>query len=411
MPIRRIFFGLLLGGWIAAGALAQDQGVKGPAVRPEIGKPIQAAVEFLKNRRGKEALAKAREAQAVRDRTPYENYLVERVLGQAAAAAGDHATAARAFETAAVSSGAPDGERRQFLAAAAGQYYVIKDYAKASDLAARYFRDGGTDKSVRTIYVQALYLGNNFAGAARALSADVEAEERAGKAPSEEHLQLLANAYSQQRDAAGYAKAMEKLVAYYPKKDYWLGVLHSITTRPGFSERLAIDVARLKIATGTLRTVDEYVEAAQLSLQDGFPMEATTIIEQGYASGLLGTGPEAERHKRLKDLAAKTLAEDRQALARDEAQSAGGKDGKALFNEGFNYVLHGKSGKGLEMMEQGMRLGTGFRRPEHAKLQLAHAYHLAGQNQKAIQTYRTVHGTDGAASIARLWALRLSRPS
>lgn len=411
MPIRRIFFGLFLGGWIAAGALAQDQGAKGPAVRPEIGKPIQAAVEFLKNRRGKEALAKVREAQAVRDRTPYENYLVERVLGQAAAAAGDHATAARAFETAAVSPGAPDGERRQFLAAAAGQYYVIKDYAKASDLAARYFKDGGTDKSVRTIYVQALYLGNNFAGAARALSADVEAEERAGRAPSEEHLQLLANAYSQQRDTAGYAKAMEKLVAYYPKKDYWLGVLHSITTRPGFSERLAIDVARLKIATGTLRTVDEYVEAAQLSLQDGFPMEATTIIEQGYASGLLGTGPEAERHKRLKDLAAKTLAEDRQALARDEAQSAGGKDGKTLFNEGFNYVLHGKSGKGLEMMEQGMRLGTGFRRPEHAKLQLAYAYHLAGQNQKAIQIYRTVHGTDGAASIARLWAFRLSRPS
>jgi len=410
MSLRRTFFGLLLIGGIGAGAMAQDPGAKGPGVRPEIGKPIQAAVEFLKQRRGREALAKAREAQAVRDKTPYENYLVERVLGQAAAAAGDAGTAARALETAAASSGAPEGERRQLLAAAAGQYYAIKEYAKASELAARYFRDGGTDRSVRTIYVQSLYLSNNFAAAAKALSADVEAEERAGK-PSEEHLQLLANAYSQQRDAAGYAKAMEKLVAYYPKRDYWLSVLHGVVARPGYSDRLAIDLARLKLATGTMSTVGEYVESAQLSLQEGFPMEASKIIEQGYAAGLLGAGPEAERHKRLKDLAAKSLAEDVKALSRENGQSSAGKDGKALFNDGFNYVLHGKFDKGLELMEQGMRLGSGFRRLDHAKLQLGYAYHLAGQNQKAIQAYKRVQGDDGALTLARLWILRLSRSS
>jgi tetratricopeptide (TPR) repeat protein len=410
MSLRRTFFGLLLIGGIGAGAMAQDPGAKGPGVRPEIGKPIQAAVEFLKQRRGREALAKAREAQAVRDKTPYENYLVERVLGQAAAAAGDAGTAARALETAAASSGAPEGERRQLLAAAAGQYYAIKEYAKASELAARYFRDGGTDRSVRTIYVQSLYLSNNFAAAAKALAADVEAEERAGK-PSEEHLQLLANAYSQQRDAAGYAKAMEKLVAYYPKRDYWLSVLHGVVARPGYSDRLAIDLARLKLATGTMSTVGEYVESAQLSLQEGFPMEASKIIEQGYAAGLLGAGPEAERHKRLKDLAAKSLAEDVKALSREDGQAPAGKDGKALFNDGFNYVLHGKFDKGLELMEQGMRLGSGFRRLDHAKLQLGYAYHLAGQNQKAIQAYKRVQGDDGALTLARLWILRLSRSS
>lgn len=411
MRLHRAFFVVFLTGSIAAGALAQDQAAKGPAVRPEVGKPIQAAVELLKSRRGREALARAREAQAVRDKTPYEHYLVERVLGQAAAAAGEHATAARALETAAAASGAPEGERRQILAAAAGQYYVVKEYGKASELAARYFRDGGSDRSVRTIYVQSLYLSNNFAAAAKALAADVEAEERAGRAPSEEQLQLLANSYSQQRDAAGYARAMEKLVAHYPKKDYWLSVLYSVTARPGYSDRLAIDVARLKLATGTMRTTAEYVEAAQLSLQEGFPMEATKIIDQGYAAGLLGTGAEAERHKRLKDLAAKTLAEDKQAIARDEAQPLAGKDGKALFNEGFNLVLHGRFDKGLEMMEQGIRLGSGFRRLDHAKLQLGYAYHLAGQNQKAIQAYRRVQGDDGALSIAKLWILRLSRQS
>ncbi len=398
---------LLIG--LALAVCSPVQAEEKPSVRPEVGKPIQAALELLKSRRGKEALARAREAQGVSGKSAYETLIVDQVIGQAAAAVGEPATAARAFEAAAGNSAAPESQRRQFLAAAAGQYYVAKEYGKAADLAGRYIREGGADRSVRSIHAQALYLSNNFSAAAKVLAADIEADEKAGKAPTEEQLQLLANAYQQQRESAGYARAMEKLVAHYPKKDYWLSVLHGIVTRPGYSEKLAVDLARLKLATGTLRTATEYLEAAQLSLQEGFPMEASQIIELGYGAGLLGAGAEADRHKRLKDMAAKNLAEDKKALAQDESQAGDAKDGKTLFNDGYNYVLHGNSSKGLAMMEKGLKLGTGFRRPEHAKLQLAHAYHLAGQNAKAIQTYRTVQGNDGAASIARLWIIRLSR--
>ncbi len=411
MLARLCFIGLCSIALVAASALAQEPGAGGQTVRPEIGKPIQAAIELLKSKKGKEALAKMREAQAVGDRTPYENYLVERVLGQAAAAAGEPSVAARAFENVAASPASPEGERRQFLAAAASQYYLTKNYAKTTELAARYFKDGGTERSVRTIYLQALYLGNDFAGAARELLKDLEAEERENKAPAEEQLQLLANSCAQIKDAACYGKAMEMLVAHYPKRDYWLSVIYSIATRPGFSERLALDVARIKIETGTMRGADDYLDAAQLSLQDGFPMEAVRIIDKGYASGVLGTGAEAARHKRLKDMAARNLAEDKKALARDGSQSAAAKDGRALFNEGFNYVLLGKPEQGLAFMEKGIRDAKAFRRLEHAKLQLGYAYHLAGQNQKAIQILRTVQGTDGAAALARLWAIRLSRAS
>src|SRR5712691_11102529 len=207
--------------WIAlfaASALAQEPGASAQAARPEIAKPIQAAIELLKSKKGKEALAKVREAQAVGDRTPYENYVLERVLGQAAAAAGEPSIAARAFENVANSPASPEGERRQFFAAAASQYYLMKNYAKSAELAARYFRDGGTEKSVRTIYVQALYLGNDFASAAKELMKDLEAEERENKAPAEDQLQLLASSCSQIKDAC-YGKAMEMLVAYYPKRD------------------------------------------------------------------------------------------------------------------------------------------------------------------------------------------------
>src|SRR5207247_9676382 len=122
----------------------------------------------------------------------------------------------------------------------------------------------------------------------------------------------------------------------------------------------------------------EYHQFAQLSLMEGFPMEATRVIDKGYAAGVLGVGADAARHKRLKDLAAKNVAEDRKAVAEAEKQDPSSKDGKTLFNDGFNLVLHAKSEKGLSLMQQGIKMGGGFRRPDHAKLQLGCAYDLRG---------------------------------
>jgi hypothetical protein len=407
--LRAVLFALAI---TAGTAAAQD---KAQTVRPEVGKPLQSAIDLLKQRKGKEALAQARAAQAVADKTPYETYLVTRVLGQAAAAAGDNAAAASALENAANSSAAPAGDRVQLLAAAAGQYYALKEYSKAVTVATKYFQYGGTDKAIRTIYVQSLYLGGNYGAAARELASDVEGEARAGKNPPEDQLQLLANAYLQSKDAAGYGRTMEQLVALYPKREYWLAAIDNVMRRSGFNDRLQIDVARLKTDVGTMRTADEYLDYAQLALIEGFPAEATRVIDKGYQAGVLGTGSDAARHKRLKDLAAKNLAEDRKSIADAEKQGAAGKDAKTLFNEGFNLVLNEKSAKGLSMMEQGLKTAgasaSGFRRPDHAKLQLGYAYHVAGQNAKALEMFKTVQGTDGAAALARLWVLRLTRAS
>jgi len=388
--------------------LAQERG--GNTVRPEIGKPIQAALDLLKSKRGKDALAKVQEADAVTNKTPYEAYLVERVRGQAAAAAGDPAAAARAFEATAAASAVSGSERLQFLAAAADQYFRARNYGKTVELGARYLKEGGTDKSIRSTYIQALYLSNDYARTASETLAEVQAEEAAGRTPTEMQLQLLTDSYQKQKDQKGYANALEKLLAYYPKRDYWLNAVYGVAGRPGVSDRLALDLARLKLATGTMQTAEEYMEAAQLSLQAGYPAEAKKFADQGYAAGRLGTGPEAERHKRLRDLAAKSLAEDKKTLGQDDAQVAASKDGTALLNAGFNYVLHGSSGKGLELMEQGVRRG-GLKYPEDARLRLGYAYHVAGQNQKAVHALKTVQGSDGSADLARLWIIHLGRGS
>lgn len=388
-------------------AMAQE-GAK--TVRPEIGKPIQAALDLLKQKRGKDALAKVREAEAVGDKTAHETFLIDQVRGQAAALAGEAAVAARAFEAAAASAAAGEKEKQQFLAAAAGQFYLAKEYGKVADMAGRYFKAGGNDRAIHNLEVQALYLGNNFAQAAKELLQDIQADEQAGKTPAEVQLQLLSSCYEKLQDKAGNAHALEKLLTYYPKKDYWQNVIYSVTTRTGFAERLALDVNRLRLVTGTMRGASDYVEATQMALQSGYPAEARKFIDAGYAAGLLGTGADADRHKRLKDRAVKDTAADLKALGQDDAQLAASQNGTALFNSGLNYVLNGRADKGLGMMESALAKG-GFKHPEDTKLQMGYAYYLAGQTQKAIQALKKVQGSDGISALSRLWVIRLGQVS
>ena len=109
-------------------------------------------------------------------------------------------------------------------------------------------------------------------------------------------------------------------------------------------------------------------------------------------------------------MAAKNLAEDNKRLGQDDPQAASARDGTGLLNAGLNYVLNGRAEKGLEMMEQGLRKG-GLKRPDDARLHLGYAYHLAGQNQRAIQVLKATQGADGTAALARLWIIHLGRGS
>lgn len=388
-------------------ATAADD-AKGPSLRPEVGRPIQAAIDALKGKKGKDALARVHEAEAITGKSPYESYLVERIKGQAAALTGEPADSAAAFEAALASSAIPLADRVPLLAAAAGQYYTAKNYAKAADACARYFKEGGTDQAVRTLQTQSFYLGGDLARAARELQADVKAAEEAGKPATEQQLQMLADIGSRQKDSASFISAMERLVAHYPKKDYWLSLVYSVTTRPGLSSQLALDVLRVKFATGTIRTTEEYVEAAQLALQAGFPAEAKKFIDAGYEARLLASGADAERHKRLRDTAGKALAEDTKTLGQDDAKHTVAANGDPLLNTGLNYVLRGQTEKGLSLMEQALKKG-GFKRPDDARLHVGIAHVMAGNKVKAVETLRGVRGTDGTAELARIWILLAQR--
>ncbi len=260
---------------------------------------------------------------------------------------------------------------------------------------------------MQTLLIQAQYLSGDTAGVTKELMAEIQADEKAGKAPSEDRLKLLMNATARQPESSAYTFALERLVSYYPKKEYWAELIAGVQRKPGFSDRFSLDIYRLMLATGGMRSANDYMEMTQLALQAGFAAEGKAAIEKGFAAGVLGTGTEAERQKRLRDLAVRRADEARAEAPAKESEALAAKDGTALVVVGFNQALSGQAAKGVASIDKGIAKG-GLKRPEDAKLRLGQAMVLAG-DPKAAAVLRAVVGADGTADLARMWIILAKR--
>src|SRR5438067_4223948 len=81
------------------------------AVTPQ----IMDAQKALKAKDYQGAMAKSKEAQAISDRKPYDDYVINRLITAAAVGLNDMATAAAAAEAAADSPAMPDDEKKVVL--------------------------------------------------------------------------------------------------------------------------------------------------------------------------------------------------------------------------------------------------------------------------------------------------------
>ncbi len=400
---RRLVWGLCavlaLHGIPAGRATAQAE-----TARPEIGKPLESAQALLKAQKPHEAMAKIKLAERVLDPNPYERYIIQRVRIQAALALGDADTAAKAYEDAAASDRMSAGERRAIEQALAGAYYRARQYGKAAEWAQRYAANGGPDRRMRTLLMQAYYQDGAYAQAANVAEEEIAAARKAGRAPEEAHLQLLAHASLKRNDRGAGLRAMEALLTYYPTPEHWDGMLRQTQARTDLSDRLLLDFYRLKLAVNVNTRAADYMEAAQLALRDGSPHEALAIVERGYERGLLGQGAEAERHSRLRSMVAQSAAESDKMLDAAIAKARETKDGDAMLDLGLDVLAGGRFDDGLRLMEEGVRTGR-VKAPREAQLRLGIAYLRAGRIDQAVKTFGAVDGEDATAAVARLWRI------
>ncbi len=386
---------------------------KPDTVRPELFKLLDPAVvkQLMADKKYAEVQDNITKAEAFPNRTPYETYVIDRMKLALGSATNNDAMAMAALESVINSGRLQAEDQANFIQALANYNYNNKNYAKAIEWLKRYQKESPTPLKVRGSLIRAYYLSGDFANAKAELLPTIAEADKAGKAPEQEDLRLLASSAGKLKDTPTYVAAMEKLVAYYPSDDFWTDLLNRMMTKPTFNAKaLELDTLRLKNKAIKTLAPEEYADIAELALAGGFPTEAKKAMDAGFAEGVMSTGSNAPKYKQLRDKATKGAADDAKNIASGEASAAKSKDGNGQVNLGWAYVTMDQFDKGIALIEQGIAKG-GMKRPEDAKLRLGVAYALAGRKADAIKAFEGLKGEDGTADLGKYWILWLNRPA
>src|SRR5256884_9748115 len=103
--------------------------------------------------------------------------------------------------------------------------YQVKNYDKAIEFGNRAIKGGFADQELRTLVGQAYYLKGDWKGTLHFEEGMVDTQAKNGQTPKSESLQLILSACVKLNDTACETRALEKVVTYYPKPDYWYQLL------------------------------------------------------------------------------------------------------------------------------------------------------------------------------------------
>ena len=394
-----------------AAAPAPAAAASAPTLRPETAKPLAAAQEAIRANQHAQALARIAEAEAVPGLTPYEQYIVLRLKGPALFASGDQAGALAVFEKVVVSPLTPAAEKASLTETTIKLALQLKKYDSAQVLMKAYLADRGPSAEIASLYPQVLSVQGDHAGVIAYLLPLVAADEAAKRATPEATLRLLAASQGTVKDTAGYLATLTRLAATTGKLDYWDELINRTVRKDGFAdERLRLDVYRLRQVVGIKLEADEVGDMAYRANQAGLPAEAQALLDDGFKSGLLGKGSNAAADQKLRESATKAAAQDRATLADSEAAALKAPNGNALYGLGLALSATGAHERGLALITQGIAKG-GLRRPDDAQLHLGLVALRAGKADQAKAAFAAVKGTDGAADLARLYALHIDSPA
>lgn len=370
----------------------------------EVATPAAAAQGLMGQKKWKEAIDQLETANKVGNKTPYETYVVNLMLMQSYLQLQDNANAEKAFTAVSGTGELAPQDSVTFTKVIMNNFYAAKNYPKMVEYAQRILKDSPNDLDTLTLVAQGNYLQNNFKGAADGSRAVIKASQSAGKAPSEQTLSLLMSSEYKLENNAGVIAALEQLVTLYPKEDYWKELirLNQVTLKAAPS-KTALDISVVKSYLGLIKSPEEYVDTAQVALQEGLPGTAKALMESGMKSGVLGTGAQKDRENRLLTKATQDAATDQAALAKGVAEASNQKTGDALVKFGEAYASYGQYDKAIETIQAGIAKNP--TNLDDAKLRLGVAYIQSGKRQQGLDAFKGITAGTPTAQVARLWTL------
>jgi tetratricopeptide (TPR) repeat protein len=387
---------------LLAGATRAEEGKNN--VSAKMAKPLKAAQEDLTAKRYSDAILKLKEAEGAAGKSPYDQHVIYEMLKVAYVRTQNYADAAKVMEAEIDDGFVPPSETQGLVRGLAQVNYQIKNYDKAIEFGNRAIKGGFADEELRTLVGQAYYLKGDWKGTLHFEEGMVDNLIKEGRTPKSEALQLILSACVKLNDQGCETRALERVVTYYPKPDYWYQLLFTLRQQTSGNDANTLQTYRLMSEVDVLKNPEDYTEMAQLALEAGSPGEAQRILEKGIAKGVFTDQRAKQKNERLLENAKKAAATDQAALQRIAKEAETAPTGAKNVGLGLAYFGYGQYDKAVEAISKGISKG-GLRNEGEARLLLGIAQLKAGHKEDATKTFHAVKGDPSLERLANLWTL------
>ncbi len=376
-------------------------------VRKDMAKLLDGKVigPLLDAKKYAEAKALIDQADAMPNKTPYEQYFINRMQLAVALGMDDKPKLIAMLESAIASGRLEKDEKAKFTQALAGYYQEQKNWPKTIENLQKYGEMTGDAKVPRQIMAIRFESGD-YKGVQADLLKKLEDGIKNNQPMTREELHMLADVSNRLKDKPNYLVALEGLVRWHPRDRYWSDMLYRTRGKENYNIRFSSDIVRLQKVATTKMEEQDYVELAEVDQLEGQFIEGKAVLDAGIANGAV---TQNAKIKKLKAELDKQAADDMKNIASSESSARKAKNGTGLVNLGYAFVTMGQFDKGLGLIQEGIAKG-GLKNPEDAKLRLGYSYAMAGKKEEALKILETVQGNDGRADLARYWILWINRP-
>lgn len=375
-----------------------------PTNSAKLAKPLKAAHDDLDAKKFPEAIAKLKEADGIAGKTPYDQHMINEMLAFAYIRTNDYPDAAKAIEAEVEDGFTPANEEQQKIKTLAALHYQLKNYDKAIDFGQRAIKGGYGTEEIKKIVGQAYYLKGDWKNTLKFEEGLVDAAIKGGSNPSSESLQLVLSACVKIEDNACTTKALEKLVTYYPKPEYWQNLLFGLMKDTASSDANTLQAYRLMYEVDVLKSADDYIEMAQLAMDAGSPGEAQKALQRGFDKNVFADQRNKEKAQRLLDKAKAKAANDQPTLDKIAKQADSAPTGVQNAGMGLAYLGYGQYDKAVDEYSKAVSKG-GLKNPPETQLMLGIADLKAGHKDDAVKAFKAVKGDPVLERLANLWAL------
>jgi tetratricopeptide (TPR) repeat protein len=387
--------------------VTRAQAADAPAhtVSREVGKPLKAAQDALAKQDYSTALAKLQEADAMPKKSAYEQHLIHEMEGYVYVRTKQYQQAAKALEPGLTDGFLAADQLPQRTVAVAQLNYQIKNYDKAIQYGTQAIDKGWADAQMPTLVAQAYYLKNDWKGVVHFEKSQIEADQKKGVTPPNESLQLLLSACLKMSNEDCTDDALQQLVVYHPKPEYWQQLLYSMF-KTVKSDRNLLQTYRLASEVNVLKRPEDYTDFAQLAIEAGSPGEAQQAIEKGLQANIFPDARTKGKAQRLLTDAKRASERDQKTLAKNAREAAAASNGQQEVGLGLAYLGYQQYDKAVDALKQGISKG-GLKSPPEAKLLLGIAELKKGDKSAALTSFKSVKGDPTLERLATLWSLRV----